>query len=83
MRPGTYKLHVIAKGVIGKYVQNGIKVEAKHSTELSVHWTPVSHGKTLWQIGVPDRDSKEFHAPKGSPSPVPNLEGIVTDVTST
>jgi rhamnogalacturonan endolyase len=27
-----------------------------------VDWKPVTHGRTLWQIGSPDRSSAEFHA---------------------
>ena len=78
VRQGTYKMHVIAKGVAGKYLQNNVKVTAKHNTDLAnVTWKPDSHGHTFWQIGVPDRTSAEFHVPAGSPSPIPHIEGNI------
>ncbi|XP_018335037.1 probable rhamnogalacturonate lyase C [Agrilus planipennis] len=76
VRPGTYKLQVIAKGVVGKYIQNNINVQANENTDTgTINWRQESHGKLLWQIGVPDRTSAEFKSPAGFPSPVPNLEG--------
>ncbi|XP_018325165.1 uncharacterized protein LOC108737022 isoform X1 [Agrilus planipennis] len=75
VRPGTYKLQVIAKGVIGKYIQNNINVQGYRKSNLGIiNWSQESHGKLLWQIGVPDRTSAEFKSPRGFPSPIPNLE---------
>ncbi|XP_025836563.1 uncharacterized protein LOC108734567 [Agrilus planipennis] len=74
VRPGTYKLQVIAKGVVGKYIQTNIRVQQKENNNLgTINWKPESHGKLLWQIGVPDRNSAEFRLPAGFPSPIPNL----------
>lgn len=76
VRPGTYKLHVIAKGVVGQYLQDNIHIVSKKNTDLgTINWKEESHGKLLWQIGVPDRSAAEFRVPPGFPSPIPNLEG--------
>ncbi|XP_018321599.1 uncharacterized protein LOC108734509 [Agrilus planipennis] len=75
VRPGTYKLQVIAKGVVGKYVQNNINVQGNKNNDLgTINWNQESNGQLLWQIGVPDRNSAEFKSPPGFPSPIPNLE---------
>ncbi|XP_025836590.1 uncharacterized protein LOC108734492 [Agrilus planipennis] len=75
VRPGTYKLQVIAKGVVGKYIQDNIRVHQKENSDLgTIDWKQETHGKLLWQIGVPDRSSAEFKSPPGFPSPIPNLE---------
>ncbi|XP_018331663.1 uncharacterized protein LOC108741360 [Agrilus planipennis] len=75
VRPGNYKLQVIAKGVVGRYIQTNVNVESNKNTNLgTINWQEERHGKQLWQIGVPDRDSGEFKSPPGYPSPIPNLE---------
>ncbi|XP_018321695.1 uncharacterized protein LOC108734573 [Agrilus planipennis] len=75
VRPGTYKLQVIAKGVVGRYIQDNIHVYQKENSDLgTIDWKQETHGELLWQIGVPDRSSAEFKSPPGFPSPIPNLE---------
>ncbi|BEL04453.1 hypothetical protein Q0Z83_026440 [Actinoplanes sichuanensis] len=67
VRPGTYTLAAFAKGAFGEYRRTGITVPAAGQVDTGRHtWRPVSHGKTLWQIGTPDRTAKEFHTPGGS-----------------
>jgi rhamnogalacturonan endolyase len=61
VRPGDYTLHAIADGVLGEYAQTNITVEAGKSLDLGVlQWTPVRHGKQIWQIGVPNRSGSKF-----------------------
>ncbi|WP_327174507.1 polysaccharide lyase family protein [Streptomyces sp. NBC_01335] len=62
VRPGTYTLAAFARGALGEYRRAGIEVPASKSVQLGTQvWKPTSHGKTLWQIGTPDRTSQEFH----------------------
>ncbi|WP_327712539.1 polysaccharide lyase family protein [Streptomyces sp. NBC_00464] len=62
VRPGTYTLAAFAKGAMGEYRHSGIKVPAAATVNVGNHvWKPTSHGKTLWQIGNPDRTSQDFH----------------------
>jgi rhamnogalacturonan endolyase len=61
VRPGTYTLRAIADGVIGEFAATNILVTEGESKNLgSLTWTPQRHGRTLWQIGVPDRTAREF-----------------------
>ena len=61
VRPGTYTLHAIANGVLGEYAKADVTVAAGQSLDLGrLMWTPVRHGRQLWDIGVPDRTAKEF-----------------------
>jgi len=60
-RPTAYWLRAIADGVIGEFVRTNVVVEAGESTDLGVlKWQPVRYGKTVWEIGVPDRTAREF-----------------------
>lgn len=62
VRPGTYTLYVCGGNQFEQYIQNEIKVEAGRTNDLGpLTWKPVTHGKMLWQIGVADRATTEFH----------------------
>lgn len=61
VRPGQYRLRAIADGVIGEFVYSNVVVTTSQSTNLGIQtWTPQRYGRTLWQIGVPDRTAREF-----------------------
>jgi len=61
VRPGTYWLRAIADGVIGEFVRTNIVIEAGTRTAVgTLDWAPTRYGRTLWQIGVPDRTAREF-----------------------
>ncbi|MGO9111845.1 MAG: polysaccharide lyase family protein [Thermoguttaceae bacterium] len=61
VRPGAYTLHAIADGVLGEYTKTGVVVKAGKSIVLGrLEWTPVRHGRQLWDIGIPDRTAAEF-----------------------
>lgn len=61
VRPGTYRLHVSGGNQFEDYHHDGVVVTAGGKTELgALEWKPVTHGKTLWQIGVADRSTTEF-----------------------
>lgn len=61
VRPGTYTLHAIADGVLGEYAKADVTVAAGKTLNLGrLTWTPVRHGRQLWDIGIPDRTAGEF-----------------------
>ncbi len=61
VRPGTYTLHAYADGVLGEYAQANVTVEAGKTLNLGdIRWTPVRHGRQVWEIGTPDRSAQEF-----------------------
>jgi rhamnogalacturonan endolyase len=61
VRPGTYTLYAYAPGILGEYRKDGIEVKALADVDLgAIDWVPPSRGKTLWQIGTPDRTAAEF-----------------------
>ncbi|MGC3959502.1 MAG: polysaccharide lyase family protein [Verrucomicrobiota bacterium] len=61
VRPGNYTLHAIADGVIGEFAANNITIGEGESKSLgTLTWQPQRYGRTLWQIGVPDRTAREF-----------------------
>jgi rhamnogalacturonan endolyase len=61
IRPGAYTLYAYAPGIIGEYRQDGIAVKANGDVDLgAIAWIPPTHGKTLWQVGTPDRSAAEF-----------------------
>lgn len=60
--PGTYNLWAFGAGNIGTFKKVNIEVRAGKVLNLgSVLWTPSRVASTLWEIGVPDRDSREFN----------------------
>ena len=61
VRPGRYTLYAFADGVLGEYERADITVEAGTDLDLGeLHWTPVRHGRQLWDIGVANRTGAEF-----------------------
>jgi rhamnogalacturonan endolyase len=61
VRPGNYTLYAYAPGIIGEYRQDNVTVKASGEVDFGViNWTPPNHGKTLWQVGTPDRLAAEF-----------------------
>jgi rhamnogalacturonan endolyase len=61
IRPGAYTLHAFADGVLGEFVRSNIIVAAGERRSLGrLEWTPTRFGRTLWEIGVPDRTAREF-----------------------
>jgi rhamnogalacturonan endolyase len=61
VRPGTYTLHAFADGVLGEYAQANVTIAAGKPLNLgSLVWTPIRHGRQLWEIGIPNRTSGEF-----------------------
>jgi rhamnogalacturonan endolyase len=66
VRPGTYTLTAFVDGVLGEYVREPVTVGARAHADLGdLLWQPARHGRTLWQIGTPDRSSGEFHVHGG------------------
>ena len=65
VRPGTYTLHAMADGVLGEYAKADVTVEAGKPLNLgSLDWTPVRHGRQVWEIGVANRTGEEFAGAK-------------------
>lgn len=61
VRPGTYTLHAFADGVLGEFVKTDVTVEPGQQLDLgSLTWTPVRHGKQVWEIGIPNRNGSEL-----------------------
>jgi rhamnogalacturonan endolyase len=61
VRAGKYTLHAFADGVLGEYAKADLTVEAGKTIDLGkLEWTPVRHGKQLWEIGIPNRNGSEF-----------------------
>ena len=61
VRPGRYTLYAFTDGVLDEFHRAEIEVPAGGELALGdLAWTPVRHGRQLWQIGMPDRSAKEF-----------------------
>jgi len=61
VRPGTYTLFVSGANQFMDYRKDAIRVEPDKITDVgTLIWKPVTHGRTLWQIGVADRSTGEF-----------------------
>jgi rhamnogalacturonan endolyase len=61
VRPGDYTLRAIADGVIGEFAFTNVTVSGGQLKQLgTLSWQPARYGRTLWQIGVPDRAAREF-----------------------
>jgi rhamnogalacturonan endolyase len=61
VRPGRYALHAFVDGVLDEFHRADIEIAAGQELALGdLVWTPVRHGRQLWQIGVPDRRASEF-----------------------
>ena len=61
VRPGAYTLYAVGGNQFEQFAHADVAVQADKTTNLgTLHWKPVTHGKTLWQIGTPDRSTQEF-----------------------
>jgi rhamnogalacturonan endolyase len=61
VRPGSYTLFVSGANQFMDYRKDGVQVGPGKITDLgTLTWKPVTHGRTLWQIGVADRSTAEF-----------------------
>ncbi|KAK7732985.1 hypothetical protein SLS57_000929 [Botryosphaeria dothidea] len=60
IRAGTYRLTVLADGLFGEYVQDGVVVRAGEVAETNATVVEESAGWELWRIGTPDRSSGEY-----------------------
>ena len=61
VRPGSYALYAFGPGAAGTFKKTGVAVTAGQKLDLgTVSWTPARTAATVWEIGVPDRDSHEF-----------------------
>ncbi len=61
IEPGRYDLFVWKSGILGEARRNGIVVKnGRTDTEPAITLTPLSFGKTLWQIGTANRTVTEF-----------------------
>jgi len=61
VRPGIYTLFVSGADQFTDYRGDAIRVEPGKITDLgTLIWKPVTHGRTLWQIGVADHSTGEF-----------------------
>ncbi|MBN2374216.1 hypothetical protein JXL19_10565, partial [bacterium] len=58
--PGLYTLRVIADGVPGEMALPDVKIEKGKTLELATVWSPERYGRQLWDIGIPNRNSREF-----------------------
>lgn len=61
VHPGTYTLRAVADGVLGEFAQSNVEIEAGKDLDLEeIPWTPERHGRQLWDIGIANRNSREF-----------------------
>ncbi|HTB32424.1 MAG TPA: polysaccharide lyase family 4 protein, partial [Bacteroidia bacterium] len=59
--PGTYNLNAFGPGSPGTFQRKNIIVTAGQTLNLgTISWTPPRIAPTVWEIGIPDRDTKEF-----------------------
>ncbi len=60
--PGTYNLYAFGPGAAGQMTKTAYAaVTAGNVADLgNVVWTPYRVAPTVWQIGIPDRTTKEF-----------------------
>lgn len=61
IRPGQYTLHAIADGVLGEFTRTNVTLGPSAQLALGeLVWQPKRFGRTVWEIGVPDRTACEF-----------------------
>ena len=61
IRPGHYTLHAFGDGAIGEFTLTNLAIGMAEQKSLGeLVWQPLRFGRTLWQIGVPDRTAREF-----------------------
>lgn len=62
VRPGSYTLHAFADSVLGELARADVNVPKGKTIDLGdIVWAPVRRGRTLWEIGVPNRGATEFY----------------------
>jgi rhamnogalacturonan endolyase len=61
VRPGHYTLHAFGDGVMGEFARSNVYVNPGITTAMGdLDWQPKRFGRTVWQIGIPDRTAREF-----------------------
>lgn len=61
VRPGVYTLWVSGADQFVDFRMDDVEVKADQMTDLqTLIWTPIRHGRLLWQIGTADRGTGEF-----------------------
>jgi rhamnogalacturonan endolyase len=61
VRPGHYTLHALADGVLGEFVKAEVTALPGVPLDLgTLSWTPLRHGRPLWDVGIPNRTGSEF-----------------------
>ncbi len=61
VRAGEYWLRAITDGVIGEFnLTNVVVGPGKKESLGALEWKPTRFGRTVWQIGVPDRTAREY-----------------------
>jgi rhamnogalacturonan endolyase len=61
VRPGNYTFHAIADGILGEFTVTNLAVSSAEKKSLGkLEWIPTHFGRTVWQIGIPDRTAGEF-----------------------
>lgn len=61
VNPGTYTLRAYADGILGEFTMSDVIIEAGKTLDIgSLLWAPVRYGRQLWDIGIPNRNSREF-----------------------
>jgi rhamnogalacturonan endolyase len=59
--PGRYQLLAFGAGNVGTFRRASVDVQAGKALDLgTVAWSPPRVAPTLWEIGIPDRDTQEF-----------------------
>ena len=60
VRPGTYTLRAFADGVLGEFAKASVTIGTGKIDLGKITWTPVRHGKQLWDIGIANRNGAEL-----------------------
>lgn len=59
--PGTWNLHAYADGVLGEFLHASVEVPPGGDIDLGdLNWTPVRHGRQIFEVGTPTRSAFEF-----------------------
>jgi rhamnogalacturonan endolyase len=60
VRPGAYTLRAFADGVLGEFAKADVTLAAGKVDLGKIVWTPIRHGKQLWDIGIANRNGSEL-----------------------
>jgi rhamnogalacturonan endolyase len=60
VRSGRYTLTLIGANQFEEFHREDVEIKEGANDLGEIAWKPVTHGKTLWQIGVADRTGGEF-----------------------